>query len=59
MLWVIIVLITEEGGDYLGIGLLEPFWKVIKCIVYDRLNLISSMTVYMASWLAWDRYSYY
>jgi hypothetical protein len=26
--WVVIVLIPKGGGDYRGIGLLEPIWKV-------------------------------
>jgi len=40
MYWVIIVLIPKGGGDYRGIGLIEPFWKVIECIMDDRLNII-------------------
>ncbi len=28
--WVVTVLIPKGGGDYRGIGLLEPIWKVIK-----------------------------
>ncbi len=28
--WVIVVLIPKGGGDYQGIGLLEPIWKVIE-----------------------------
>ncbi len=28
MRWEIIVLLPKGGGDYRGIGLLEPFWKV-------------------------------
>jgi hypothetical protein len=30
MRWEIIILLPRGGGDYHGIGLLEPFWKVIK-----------------------------
>jgi hypothetical protein len=30
LLWVIIVLILKDGGDYWGIRLLEPMWKVCK-----------------------------
>jgi hypothetical protein len=30
MKWEIIVLLPKGGGDYHGIGLLEPFWKVIE-----------------------------
>jgi hypothetical protein len=40
MLWVIIVLIPKGGGDYRGIGLIEPFWKVVECLMDDRLNII-------------------
>ena len=32
--------IPKGGGDYRGIGLIEPFWKVIECIMDDRLNVI-------------------
>jgi len=28
--WVVTVLIPKGGGDYRGIGLLEPIWKVIE-----------------------------
>ncbi len=31
--WEIIVLLPKRGGDYHGIGLLEPFWKVIEKIM--------------------------
>ena len=40
MLWIIIVLIPKGGGDFRGIGLLEPFWKVIEMIMDTRLNVI-------------------
>ena len=40
MRWVIIVLIPKGDGDYRGIGLLEPFWKVIECLMDGRLNII-------------------
>ena len=30
MRWEIIVLLPKGGGNYHGIGLLEPFWKVMK-----------------------------
>ncbi|EJK57216.1 hypothetical protein THAOC_22766 [Thalassiosira oceanica] len=39
MLWTIIVLIPKgSSGDYRGIGLLEPFWKVIEGIMDTRLG---------------------
>ena len=40
MLWVIVVLIPKGGGDFRGIGLLEPFWKVIESVMDQRLNII-------------------
>jgi hypothetical protein len=30
MSWVVTVLIPKGGGDYRGIGLLEPIWKVLE-----------------------------
>ncbi len=33
MRWEIIVLLPKGGGDYCGIGLLEPFWKVVEKIM--------------------------
>jgi hypothetical protein len=38
LLWVIIILIPKGGGDYRGIGLLEPMWKVCKHVMDLRLN---------------------
>ena len=41
MLWTIIVLIPKgSSGDYRGIGLLEPFWKVVEGIMDVRLGVI-------------------
>ena len=40
MRWEIIVLLPKGGGDYRGIGLLEPFWKVIEKIMVARLASI-------------------
>ena len=50
MVWVIVVLIPKGGGDYRGIGLLEPLWKVIEKIM-DSHDLMSSsfMIVYVVS----------
>jgi hypothetical protein len=39
--WVITVLIPKGGGDYRGIGLLEPIWKVIKRVMDHRLEVIA------------------
>jgi hypothetical protein len=36
----IIVLLPKGGGDYRGIGLLEPFWKVVEKIMVKRLASI-------------------
>jgi hypothetical protein len=33
MRWETIVLLPKGGGDYCGIGLLEPFWKVMEKIM--------------------------
>ncbi len=40
LLWVIVVLIPKGGGDYRGIGLLEPMWKVCERVMDTRLNEI-------------------
>jgi hypothetical protein len=36
-----VVLLPKGGGDYRGIGLLEPFWKVIEIIMDGRLEVIN------------------
>ncbi len=33
MRWKIIVLLPKGNGDYHGIGLLDPFWKVVEKIM--------------------------
>ncbi len=40
LLWSIVVLIPKGGGDYCGIGLLEPIWKCIERVIDHRLNAI-------------------
>jgi hypothetical protein len=40
MTWEIIVLLPKGGGNYRVIGLLEPFWKVVKKIMVRQLSLI-------------------
>ena len=40
MLWSIVVLIPKGGGDYRGIGLLDPIWKVLERIMDRRLDAI-------------------
>ena len=37
MLWMVVVLLPKGGGDFRGIGLLEPFWKVIEVLMDKRL----------------------
>jgi hypothetical protein len=39
--WVVTVLIPKGGGDYRGIGLLEPIWKVIKWVMDHPLKVIA------------------
>ena len=41
MSWMTVVLIPKGGGDYHGIGLLEPFWKTIEVIIDSRLQVIT------------------
>ncbi len=38
--WVIVVLLPKGGGDYQGIGLLEPLWKVVERIMDRQLNAL-------------------
>jgi hypothetical protein len=38
--WVIVVLLPKGGGDYRGIGLLEPLWKVVERIMDRGLNTL-------------------
>ncbi len=40
MRWEIIVLLAKGNGEYRGIGLLDPFWKVAKKIMVARLASI-------------------
>ncbi len=40
LLWIIVVLIPKGGGDYRGIGLLEPIWKCIERVIDHRLDSI-------------------
>ena len=39
--WVVTVLIPKGGGDYRGIGLLEPIWKVIERMIDKWLEVIA------------------
>jgi hypothetical protein len=38
LLWIIVVLIPKGGGDYRGIGLLEPIWKCIERVIDHCLD---------------------
>jgi hypothetical protein len=38
--WMIIVLLPKGGGDYCGIGLLDPIWKVVEKVMVARLSII-------------------
>ena len=40
MLWVVIVLLPKGGGDYRGIGLLDPIWKVMEVVMDNRLKVL-------------------
>jgi hypothetical protein len=40
MCWVITVLILKGGGEYRGIGLLEPIWNVLEKVMDLRLEAI-------------------
>jgi len=39
MEWMTVVLLTMSGGNYCGIGLLEPFWKVTEILTDERLEV--------------------
>ena len=34
------MLLPKGGGDYRGIGLLEPLWKVVERIMYRQVNAL-------------------
>ncbi len=40
MSWMLIVLLPKGGGDFRGIGLLDPCWKVVEKIMICRLAAI-------------------
>ena len=31
--WMIVVLLPKSGGDFRGIGLLDPIWKVMEKVM--------------------------
>ncbi len=40
MRWEVILLLPKRGGDYYGIGLFKPFWKVVEKIMVTPFLLI-------------------
>ncbi len=40
MSWVVIVLLPKGGGDYRGIGLLDPMWKVVEKIMVTWMSCL-------------------
>jgi hypothetical protein len=36
----VVVLLPKDGGNFQGIGLLNPFWKVVEKIMVCRLGTI-------------------
>jgi hypothetical protein len=55
LLWVIVILIPKGGGDYRGIGLLEPTWKVCKrvmdkltCLTYTKVSTAAAQDTELA-----------
>ena len=51
--WVVTVLIPNGGGDYHGIGLLKPIWKVIEQVIGKWLEAIAlhdSLHSYRIGW---------
>jgi hypothetical protein len=40
MAWMIIVLLPKGGGNYCGIGLLDPIWKVVEKVMVAQLSVI-------------------
>ena len=40
MLWMVMVLLPKGGGDYRGIGLLDPIWKVVEVVMENCLKVL-------------------
>jgi hypothetical protein len=40
MSWMIVVLLPKGGGDYCGIGLLNPIWKVVEKVMVFRFSAL-------------------
>ena len=37
-----VVLLPNRGGDYRGIVILEPCWKIMEIMINTRMNVITS-----------------
>ena len=40
ILWMVVILLIKGGGNFRGIGLLKPFWKVIEVLMNKWLATI-------------------
>ncbi len=40
MSWMVVVLLPKSGGNFRGIDLLDPFWKVVEKIMVCWLGII-------------------
>jgi hypothetical protein len=40
MSWMVIVLLPKGGGDYCGIGLLDPMWKIMEKIMVAQMSYL-------------------
>jgi hypothetical protein len=40
MSWMVIVLLPKGGGNFRGIGLLDPCWKVVEKIMVHQMAII-------------------
>ena len=40
ILWMVIVLLPKGRGNYRGIGLLDPIWKVLEVVMDNRLKIL-------------------
>jgi hypothetical protein len=40
MSWMIVVLLPKGGGNYCGIGLLDPIWKVVEKVMVFRFSAL-------------------
>jgi hypothetical protein len=47
--WVVTVLIPKGGGDYRGIGLLKPIWKVIERVITSGSRRSPCTTAFTAA----------